>query len=33
MKDWDELQEICIYIIYAAGIVGFGTLIAFWIMA
>lgn len=29
--EWDELQAICIYIIYAAGIVGFGVMVAMWI--
>lgn len=33
MNDWDQLQEICLYVIYAAIIMGFGSLIAFWIMA
>jgi hypothetical protein len=33
MNDWEALQEICLYIIYAAIIMGFGLLIAFWIMA
>ena len=31
--DWDQLQEICLYIIYMTSAVGFGILIAFWIMA
>jgi hypothetical protein len=31
--DWDELQTICLYIIYGTIIMGFGLLIAFWIMA
>ena len=31
--DWDELQTICLYIIYGTIIVGFGLLEAFWIMA
>jgi hypothetical protein len=36
MDDWDQLQAICLYImyiIYGAITVGFGLLIAFWIMA
>jgi hypothetical protein len=33
MDDWDALQAICLYIIYGTIIVGFGLLIAFWIMA
>ena len=31
--DWDQLQEICLYIIYMTSAVGFGILVAFWIMA
>ena len=31
--DWDELQTICLYIIYMTIIVGLGLLLAFWIMA
>lgn len=31
--DWDALQQICLYIIYITSAVGFGILIAFWIMA
>ena len=31
--DWDDLQTICLYIIYMAIIMGTGLLIAFWIMA
>jgi len=31
--NWDRLQEICLYIIYVTSAVGFGLLIAFWIMA
>jgi len=33
MNDWDQLQTICLYIIYGAIIMGFGLLIAFWIVA
>lgn len=33
MTDWDALQTICLYIIYGAIIVGFGVLVAFWIVA
>jgi len=33
MDDWDQLQTICLYVIYMTIIVGFGLLIAFWIMA
>jgi hypothetical protein len=31
--DWDALQTICLYVIYMTIVVGFGLLIAFWIMA
>ena len=31
--DWDDLQTICLYVIYMAIIMGTGLLIAFWIMA
>lgn len=31
--DWDELQTICLYIIYITIIMGCGLLVAFWIMA
>ena len=31
--EWDQLQTICLYIIYMAIIMGTGLLIAFWIMA
>ncbi len=31
--DWDELQTICLYVIYMTIIMGCGLLIAFWIMA
>jgi hypothetical protein len=31
--DWDALQTICLFIIYMMIIMGFGLLIAFWIMA
>ena len=31
--EWDDLQTICLYIIYMAIIMGTGLLIAFWIMA
>ena len=33
MNDWEALQEICLFIIYMMIIMGFGLLIAFWIMA
>jgi hypothetical protein len=33
MDDWEALQEICLFIIYMMIIMGFGLLIAFWIMA
>ena len=33
MDDWDALQTICLYVIYMTTIVGFGLLMAFWIMA
>jgi hypothetical protein len=33
MTDWDQLQTICLYIIYITIIVSFGLLVAFWIMA
>ncbi len=31
--DWDDLQTICLYVIYMTIIMGTGLLIAFWIMA
>ena len=31
--DWDDLQRICLYIIYMAIIMGTGLILAFWIMA
>ena len=31
--DWDDLQTICLYVIYMTIIMGCGLLIAFWIMA
>lgn len=31
--DWDDLQKICLYVIYLTIVMGFGLLIAFWIMA
>ena len=31
--DWDELQTICLYIIYITIVMGCGLLVAFWIMA
>ena len=31
--DWDDLQTICLYIIYMTIVMGAGLLIAFWIMA
>jgi hypothetical protein len=30
---WEQLQTICLYIIYGTIITGFGLLIAFWIMS
>ena len=33
MIDWEKLQRICLYIIYGTIIMGFGLLVAFWIMA
>jgi hypothetical protein len=33
VNDWDALQTICLYIIYITIVMGFGLLIAFWIMA
>ena len=31
--EWDDLQKICLYVIYITIIMGFGLLVAFWIMA
>ena len=31
--EWDDLQTICLYVIYMTIIMGCGFLIAFWIMA
>ena len=31
--NWDQLQTICLYVIYMTIIMGFGLLVAFWIMA
>jgi hypothetical protein len=31
--EWDDLQRICLYVIYITIIMGFGLLVAFWIMA
>ena len=31
--DWDQLQEICLYVIYITIVMGLGLLVAFWIMA
>lgn len=31
--DWDDLQKICLYVIYMTIVMGCGLLIAFWIMA
>ena len=31
--DWDDLQTICLYVIYMTIIMGCGLLVAFWIMA
>jgi hypothetical protein len=33
MNDWEALQEICLFIIYMMIVMGFGLLVAFWIMA
>jgi hypothetical protein len=32
MNDWEALQEICLFIIYMMIVMGFGLLVAFWIM-
>jgi uncharacterized membrane protein YkgB len=29
--DWDDLQAICLYIIYMAIIMGFGVLVGIWV--
>lgn len=29
--DWDELQRICLYVIYITIVMGFGVLLAMWI--
>jgi hypothetical protein len=31
--EWDQLQTICLYVIYITIIMGCGLLVAFWIMA
>jgi len=31
--EWDDLQKICLYVIYITIIMGTGLLVAFWIMA
>ena len=31
--EWDDLQRICLYVIYMTIIMGCGLLVAFWIMA
>lgn len=31
--EWDDLQKICLYVIYITVIMGLGLLVAFWIMA
>ena len=31
--EWDDLQTICLYIIYTTIIMGTGLILAFWIMA
>jgi hypothetical protein len=31
--EWDQLQTICLYVIYMTIVMGTGLLIAFWIMA
>jgi hypothetical protein len=29
--DWDDLQRICLYVIYMTIIMGFGLLIGIWV--
>ena len=31
--EWDDLQKICLYVIYITVVMGFGLILAFWIMA
>jgi len=31
--DWDDLQTICLYVIYMTIVMGTGLIFAFWIMA
>ena len=31
--EWDDLQKICLYVIYITVIMGCGLLVAFWVMA
>ena len=31
--EWDDLQTICLYVIYMTIVMGLGLLVAFWIMA
>ena len=31
--DWDDLQKICLYVIYMTIVMGTGLIFAFWIMA
>lgn len=31
MNDWDALQRICLYVIYATIVFGLGVLLAMWI--
>ena len=31
MNDWDDLQRICLYVIYITIVMGFGVMVAFWI--
>ena len=31
--EWDDLQKICLYVIYITIVMGCGLLVAFWIMA
>lgn len=31
--EWDDLQKICLYVIYITIVMGLGLLVAFWIMA
>lgn len=29
--DWDDLQTICLYVIYMTVIMGFGVLVGMWV--